>query len=74
MNDFTKDELENIRNMMFSAMGSSSLWRTNENNVLADKLQFLIDNYREQESCLIETDNPKEVLDFLSRNYREEII
>lgn len=45
MNDFTKEELKTMRNMMFSAMGSSSLWRTNDSNVLVDKIQSMIDNY-----------------------------
>ena len=45
MNDFTKDELETMRNGIFSCMGSSSLWRLPENNLLVDKIQSMIDNY-----------------------------
>jgi len=45
MNDFTKEELETMRNGIFSCMGSSSLWRIPENNLLVDKIQSMIENY-----------------------------
>ncbi len=54
MNDFTKEELESMRNQIFSCMGSSTLWRTPENQLLVNKLQSLIDNYCEP----MNKDNP----------------
>ncbi len=47
MNEFTKEELESLRNGIFVCMGSSSLWKTSENNSLVDKIQSMIDNYCE---------------------------
>ncbi len=49
MNDFTKEELESMRNQIFSCMGSSTLWRTPENQLLVNKLQSMIDNYCEHD-------------------------
>ncbi len=48
MNDFTKEELETMRNGIFSSMGSSSLWRIPENDLLVDKIQSMINDYDAQ--------------------------
>ena len=50
MNDFTKEQLETMRNAIFWGMVSSSLWRIPENNLLVDKIQSMIDNYCEHDA------------------------
>ena len=50
MNDFTKEELESIRNQIFSCMGSSQFWRNVENNNLVEKLQSMINKYCEHKN------------------------
>ena len=49
MNDFTKDQLETLRNAFYSLMVSRGLWRTQENNLLVDKIQSMIENYCEHD-------------------------
>ncbi len=44
MNDFTKDELEYIRNYVFNGAASISV---EKHEILRDKIQSLIDNYCE---------------------------
>lgn len=47
MNDFTREELETIRNQIYSCMDRTNLWRTTENNALVAKIQSMIDDYCE---------------------------